>query len=124
MTQIQKLSDSEWDIMQMVWQLPQPVTSTQLVEAFEQSKGWKAQTVSTFLARLVEKGVLGFTKQGKTNFYTSKVTMEQYRQMETQSFLKDVHGGSVKSFFAALYEAGDITPQELEELKSWLKEKA
>lgn len=121
--QIQKLSDSEWDIMQMVWQLPQPVTSAQLVDAFEQSKGWKAQTVSTFLTRLVEKGVLEFSKQGKTNFYTAKITLEQYRQMETKSFLKDVHGGSVKSFFAALYEAGDITPQELEELKRWLREK-
>ncbi|MFR9190201.1 MAG: BlaI/MecI/CopY family transcriptional regulator [Anaerotruncus massiliensis (ex Togo et al. 2019)] len=47
-----RLSDSEFTIMQEIWSRSGPVTAGGLVEAFSERRGWKIQTVSTFLTRL------------------------------------------------------------------------
>ena len=57
MGQFQSLSESEMEIMRVIWDAGSPVTAAELLERFAH-KGWKIQTVSTFLSRLVEKGVL------------------------------------------------------------------
>ena len=39
-------------------------------------------TVSTFLTRLVEKGVLTVERRGRSNFYTPAVTEQGYHKLE------------------------------------------
>ena len=51
------LSDSEMEIMQVIWQLGAPITTSQLRHLFAH-KGWKIQTLATFLTRLVDKGAI------------------------------------------------------------------
>ena len=98
-----RLSDSEFTIMQEIWSRSGPVTAGGLVEAFSERRCWKIQTVSTFLTRLVDKGML-----------------TDYRAGETRDFLREVHGGSVQSFFAALGSPGSLSGAEIEELRRWL----
>ena len=64
----QSLSDSEMEIMRYVWDSGEAVTTSILLEAFAH-KGWKVQTVSTFLTRLADKGALRVEKRGKANVY-------------------------------------------------------
>ena len=71
----QSLSESEMEIMEVIWESAAPVTTAQLLEVFSH-KGWKAQTMSTFLSRLVEKGVLAVERRGKANLYTPAMTPE------------------------------------------------
>ena len=73
MGQFQSLSESEMEIMRVIWDADAPITAAQLLELFAH-KGWKIQTVSTFLTRLVEKGVLTVERRGRSNFYTPAVT--------------------------------------------------
>ncbi len=60
MINFQKLSETEMEVMQVIWASDNPITSGELLDIFAQKKGkkWKGQTIATFLARLVEKGVL------------------------------------------------------------------
>ena len=118
-----KLSESELAIMRYIWSQQQPVTAAQVVAAFQQKKGWKIQTVSTFLGRLSEKGILSLTKTGKLNSYTPTLSEAGYQAAETRAFLNEMHHGSVKSFFAALYDSSSISPEDLQELKEWLERK-
>lgn len=120
MAKFQSLSDSEMAVMKVIWRSPHPVTSSELLKVFSESKGWKSQTISTFLSRLTEKGMLKVAKKGAANYYQVAVTQEEYRKQETQSFLENIHGGSVQSFIATLYDLNDITPEDIEELKHWL----
>ena len=62
MGQFQSLSESEMEIMRVIWDAGSPVTAAELLELFAH-KGWKIQTVSTFLSRLVEKGVLSVERR-------------------------------------------------------------
>lgn len=41
---------------------------------------WKPQTVSTFLARLVKKGYIESTREGRFFYYTCKLSKEDFLQ--------------------------------------------
>ena len=115
-----KISKAEMELMRIIWAENRPLTCAELLERLPQGQ-WKNTTVLTFLSRLVEKGMVHVEKQGKSNRYTAAVLENAYRAEETASFLEDIHGGSVKSLIASLYDADGLTQAELEELKQWLE---
>lgn len=127
MTNFQKLSETEMEVMQIIWASGHPMTSGELLDIFARNKGkeWKGQTMATFLARLVEKGVLISTKQqGRTNIYEPCMSPEEYRSQEAKSLLKTLYEGSVKNFLATLYDGRELTKDEIAELRRWFAEKA
>lgn len=125
MKKFQKLSDTEMDIMRIIWGLNKQVTSSELLNIIEKEKGkkWSGQTIATFLARMVEKDVLTCVKKGRSNYYISSVTIEEYRQREAQSILNDMYKGSIKKFLSALYYGKKVNKEEIEELKDWFSDK-
>ncbi|NMA06780.1 MAG: BlaI/MecI/CopY family transcriptional regulator, partial [Ruminococcaceae bacterium] len=82
------------------------------------------QTIATFLARLVEKGVLTSIKQGRANIYEPRMSPEEYRRQEAKSLLETLYEGSVKNFLTTLYDGKELTKDELTELRRWFAEKA
>lgn len=54
----QRLPDSEFDLMQTIWDQQPPVTTGLLMDLIGRSRNWKVQTVVTLLARLTERGFL------------------------------------------------------------------
>lgn len=127
MTNFQKLSDTEMEVMQIIWASGHPITSGELLDIFARNKGkdWKGQTMATFLARLVEKGVLISTKQqGRTNIYEPCMSPEEYRSQEAKSLLETLYEGSVKNFLTTLYGGKELTKDEIVELRRWFAEKA
>lgn len=123
MKPFQSLSESEMEIMRVIWKSEPPVTTSQLLEIFAH-KGWKAQTMSTFMARLVEKGVLHVEKHGKLNSYTPTVNEEGYHQMEAQHVIDSMYHGSVLDFLAAFYGGGGISKAEVDAVKQWFDKEA
>ena len=107
------------EVMRAVWAFEGPVTSAQVQESLGE-RGWKTTTVLTFLSRLAEKGLLRTEKRGKSNRYTPLLSEQEYKEWETRSFLEEVHGGSLRSFFAALSGGDELTGSDIEELKQWL----
>lgn len=127
MTDFQKLSETEMEVMQIIWECSHPITSSELLDIFTEKKGkeWKGQTIATFLARLVEKGVLISTKkQGRTNIYLPRISPEEYRSKEAKSLLENLYKGSVKNFLATLYDGKELTKDDVTELRRWFAEKA
>lgn len=122
MSQFQKMSDSEMEVMRIIWASGGPVTSAQIQSVLGTKKGWKATTLLTFLSRLCEKGLLKIQKDGKSNIYCPRISETEYKRAETRAFLNNVHQGSLKSFVAALADE-DLTREELDELKEWFEQK-
>jgi len=118
-----KISKSEMELMQIIWEHAAPITSGEVLERLPLGRDWKNTTVLTFLSRLAEKGMVQVEKQGKANVYKALVSEKSYRGKETVSFLEDVHGGSVKSFMASLVDSNELTQQEIDELKDWLSKR-
>ena len=124
MNQVQKLSDAEMEVMEVIWECTPPVTSTELSRLFAQrGSEWKRQTISTFLSRLVNKGALSATKHGRMNKYVPCISPEDYKIMETKGVLDELYQGSVKNLLSALYDGDKLSNQDITELKKWLSEK-
>jgi len=130
MNKLGRLSDVEMELMQTIWELaahgaqasseqPAPVTVTQLLLIFEESKGWKNSTISTMLDRIISKGFLRKEMKGKANYYSATVTFEDYQRQEGRNIISSLYGGSVKNFMAALVEDGSMSESDVLELQEW-----
>lgn len=123
MRQIQKMSDAEAEVMQVVWHCGGSITSSALHQELSQTREWKQNTVITFLTRLTDKGIIAANKQGrgKPSLYVAQLTEEEYKHCETMTFLDAVHGGSVKSLMTALCGSEEPSRAQLNELKAWFE---
>ncbi len=119
MSKFQKLSDTEMDLMLIIWRLNYEVTSSELLDIVEREKGktWSGQTISTFLSRMIEKGVLTSYKKGRVNYYIASITIEKYKQKEAEGILNEMYKGSVKKFLSALYYGKKMSKEDIDELK-------
>lgn len=124
MSKIHKLSDTELELMEAIWASAPPVTSTELLNQFLlKGRDWKAQTISTFLSRLVDKGFLTATRHGRLNKYIPEISPEEYKLVETQHVLDGLYQGSVKNLISAMYDGDKLSDQDIDELKHWFAEK-
>lgn len=121
---IKRLPDSELELMMIIWEAKEPVSSAYLMERLQGEKNWATTTVLNFLARLAERGFLKVRKQGRINIYSPLIAEKDYIEAESRSFLERLHKSSLKSFVAALYEGQTISSEDAEELKSYIDELA
>lgn len=115
-----KISNSEMEIMSIIWAKGEEVTSVELADILKDT--WKPTTVMTFLKRLCDKGVLSARKEGKTNLYSANITEDEYKQRTTESFLREFHNGSVTSLLTALIKGKQPDSEELAEIRKWFNE--
>lgn len=120
---MKRLPDSELEIMMIIWELDKPVTRTEIEEQMDPGRKLSPTTILSFLSRLQEKGFLAMEKSGKNNVYIAMVDKEIYLQKESWNVLKRLYQGSVKNFFAALYDGDNLTNAELKELEEFISEK-
>ena len=106
------ISDAELEVMKVIWNENRPITSLDIVEAFE-NKGWKKTTIGTFLTRLVEKGALSAEKQGKLYYYTALITEKEYKKSQTKNLIKSLYNGSVRDFAVAFFEDNKLSNLQL-----------
>ncbi|GEO69515.1 CopY/TcrY family copper transport repressor [Levilactobacillus acidifarinae] len=66
------ISDAEWRVMRVVWTLKQADSRT-IIALLEKQHDWKAPTIKTLIGRLVKKGALATTKQGRQFIYTPQI---------------------------------------------------
>jgi len=117
------LPDAEFDIMQIIWSHPTPISSMQITALTAPEKKWKPQTVLTLLTRLTQRGFLASEKQGKERFYTPLVSQEEYLNRETGQFVRRFHKNSLTGLMNALYADKSPKEEELDALETWLRER-
>ncbi|MEQ8201419.1 MAG: BlaI/MecI/CopY family transcriptional regulator [Syntrophomonadaceae bacterium] len=121
MESIKRLPDSELELMMIIWGAGQPVTSAYIMDKLSGTRNWAHTTVLNFLSRLVERGFLETSRQGRCNYYRPLVAEHDYLQRESKSFLEKMHHSSVTNLVASLYDGDAISREDLEELKRFLK---
>ena len=116
-----KITDSEAEIMKVVWEYGEAVTYSHIRAVLTQQRGWESPTVNTLVNRLVKKGVLMQDKR-EVYYYTPAITLEDYTKAKTDLFIKKVYGGNIRGLMSALLTYEDMTQNDLEELRlQWKK---
>ena len=118
-----RLSDSELEVMQIVWKNQPPVSRSVIEKELCQEKALAPSTIITFLSRLCDKGFLSLEHQGRTNLYTPLIDQKDYLAGESRRFLDRVYGGSVSAFAASLCDSG-LTAEDAEALRKLLEDNA
>lgn len=121
---IPQVSDSELELMKIVWAGGGTARYAQIMEALARAGcTWQKNTVITLLSRLVEKGLLKTTKVGRRNEYTALVKQAEYQAAQTRTLVNKLYAGSAKGLVAALIQQEALTAEDYEELKQfWERE--
>ena len=114
------ISDSEWSIMEALWE-SSPQTASEVTKTLRASMNWAENTVRTLLTRLVEKGALktGENASGTRTFIPA-VKREACVRAESQSFLDRIFGGAAKPLLVHFAQNSKLTAEEIKELKKLL----
>ena len=122
MKPIIRISDAEWEVMTIVWELA-PVPAAAVAEALEKRKQWSLATVRTLLRRLVNKQALAQEQEGKRFLYTPRVSMAECVRQESQSFLERVLGRTPPATVLQLVKRAELSREHIQELRRILKQK-
>ena len=117
-----RLPDAEFTVMKAIWSLNSPITTNEITNKLA-DKSWKPQTLLTVLKRLSEKGFLNIIKEGKQHQYKVLITEDEYLEIETGSFLKRYAGNSIGALVKTLYSEGELTQNDIDELRDILDQK-
>jgi BlaI family transcriptional regulator, penicillinase repressor len=121
MKTVPKISETEWEVMRVVWaEAPCPAWRV-IQELIEKDATWHPKTIKTYLNRLVKKNALAFRKEGRAYLYRPQVTEKECIALASESFLERVFGGSLKPMLAHFVEHKKLSPQEIRELKRLLE---
>lgn len=121
--QRQTLSDAEMEIMTVLWDNAEALSVGEITALFSETKGWKVQTVSTFISRLLSKGYLNCEKRRNAGYYSPAITRAEYDTMLAKSLLDETYQGSLKRLCASLVDSGSVSEEELSALKAWFDER-
>ena len=86
-----RVSEAEKIVMDVLWQ-ESPLTSLDVVERLA-DQDWTEKTVKSFLNRLVKKGVVTFTKDGRRYLYSPAIERDDFLASESEGFLDRVFKG-------------------------------
>ena len=118
----QKISETEWKIMHVLWKGGRQ-SSNEVVAEVVPETGWSPNTVRTLLNRLTDKGVVQAEKErGKEKdhplcFYTPLYTREECETAHVQSFLEKVFEGDATRLLAHFVNESALTPEQIAELR-------
>ena len=117
-----RISETEWEIMKVVWTQAPCSAGDIITELQKTDPSWHPRTVKAFLNRLVKKKALGFNKEGRAYVYRPLVQREQCVDAASESFLERVFGGSLKPMLAHFVERDKLSAEEIRELRRLLKD--
>ena len=117
-----QLSDTELEIMKIVWGNPEKITLfTYIMDGLAaRGKPCQKNTLIVLLSRLMNKGFLSAKKIGRRNEYTTLISEEEYRTAQTKNFLDKIDEGSAKGLVSNLIMGDLLADEEYEELKRLL----
>lgn len=118
----QKLPDTELKVMQAIWHIEPPASTSAVREELQKERPWNLSALQTLLGRLVRRGFLQTEKRGKSRYYTPLVTEEDYLAEDSRRYFQKWAGGSLRDLVACLYVNHSVTKEDLEELKAFIED--
>ena len=119
MSDLPQISESEFEIMKIVWKYA-PISTNEIKEKLLQTTSWSPKTIQTLIKRLVIKGALTYEKQSRVFIYTPLVKESEYIGQESNSFLNRYYNGDITAMLSAYIENDRLSEAEINTLRSLL----
>ncbi|WP_449623110.1 penicillinase repressor BlaI [Robertmurraya sp. Marseille-Q9965] len=122
MKDIPNISESEWEVMNILWNHA-PLTANEVIASLQESTDWKPKTIRTLLDRLVYKNVVGVNKDQKVYTFYPLYSQDECQRAETESFVKRIYGGALKSMLVQFIQEETLSDDDIKELRRILDKK-
>lgn len=116
----QTVTQSEWHIMELLWESPQ--TLMELVNVLSEQQGWAKSTVTTMVRRMDSKGMIRYDTRGRTKIFAPAVSREEAVLRETDSLLRKAYHGSLGILVSAMVHRNELSQADIDELYAILRE--
>lgn len=117
---VSKITNSEAEIMQVLWKENRKLSYAEIRKALEQSSDWETSTIKTLLRRLCDKGAVQIT-QKNVFYYEPLVSQAEYNEYKTQKLIDRLYSGSAKNLVASLLGNKKLKDEDIEELRQLFK---
>lgn len=117
---VTKIPDTELEIMQVIWNNPTPISTSEVKAILEKERPWSIGALQTLLNRLIDRSFLKGEMQGKSKTYIPLVSEDEYLLFESQSFMRKLSGNSITKLVTSLYDAKSISDKDLAELREFI----
>ncbi|HOD09976.1 MAG TPA: BlaI/MecI/CopY family transcriptional regulator [Flavobacterium sp.] len=118
---MQKLTNKEEEIMQILWKLEKAFVKEVMAEITEDQPHYN--TLSTIIRNLEEKGFVGHNAFGNTHQYFPIVQMEDYRKRFMNTAIENYFDSSYKNLVSFFAEEEKISADELREILAIIENK-
>ena len=115
MEERKSVTDSEWKIMELLWQ-GGTWTMPKITRALAEETGWSKHTVISLLKRMCRKGSAEVVAGTSPMQYRARLPRGEAVRQETQSVLRKVFGGRSALLIHSLVEQETLTPEEIDDL--------
>ena len=116
----EKISDSELEIMQLLWHSPMALPLSEIRKSLQNSVGWEATTIKTLLQRLVSKNAV-LQEKREVFYYSPLVGEEDYSSWATAKLVRRLYHGRARDLVAALVSSEELTKGDIDALRELFK---
>lgn len=123
-------SESEWKIMEVLWESGKPLTSAEVIQRMRGDSHMTPKMIRVLMNRLSQKGLLGYevdAHDSRVYHYTPLRSREDCLKEKSQRFTDSYFSGNkplaATNAMAALLQSFDLTDEQLEELEEILRKK-
>lgn len=114
-----QLSDSEWELMKILWDTAAPTSASQIAELTPQ---WHPKTVRTMLIRLQKKGAVSNNVIDGIQHFKPTHERDYCESNATQSFMQRVFDGALAPMIAHFTRQQKLTEEEKRALIALLQD--
>lgn len=118
---MQKLTNKEEEVMQILWKLKKAFVKDVLAEIEEEKPHYN--TLSTIIRNLEEKGFVSHNAYGNTHQYFPIVKIEDYRNQFMNTAISNYFDNSYKNLVSFFAEEEKISADELREILDIIEKK-
>lgn len=113
-----KISNSEWQVMKILWE-QSPLTVGEIAKELQNKVRWSKKTITTLLRRLSQKQIISY-HDGRHFKYYPMVEKSDAIKVELDDMIDRVFESSPKELMINLVENENFTKEDIEDLKKLL----
>ena len=124
MEQQQMPSETEWQVMEIVWASDGSLTSQEIIKEMEQGdKGLSPKTIRVLINRLCQKQILDFhvdERDSRVYHYFATKDRDECLKEKSQHFADSYFAGNQARALATLITGAHLTDAQMKELRKLL----
>lgn len=118
-----RLSEAEWEVMEVLWSSPQPLTATDIDDRLSKGdRDWSLATVKSLLSRLLAKQAIKPAKDGRRFLYSPSIERSACVARESRRLMDRLFGGRLSPLIAQLADDEPLDAEDVAAIKKLLRE--